>query len=70
MEFPIPGGRYPFQSYVMAGTSKRCTFRHAVDKRLGNPAGIRLTVSDGHPLPPRTEGPVSLRLSLNGKVSG
>ena len=70
VQFTTPDGRYLFQSYVGAGTSKRWIFRRAIDMRLGNPAGIRLTVDGGHPLPPRTTGPVILHLGLNDRISG
>lgn len=69
VEFTTPGGGYLFQSYVVAGTSKRWVFRHAVDMRLGNPGGIRLTVDGKHPLPPGTAQPITLSLGLHGKVA-
>jgi helix-turn-helix protein/uncharacterized protein DUF4115 len=69
VEFTTPGGGYLFQSYVVAGTSKRWTFRHAVDMRLGNPGGIRLTVDGKNPLPPGTINAITLSLGLHGKIS-
>ncbi len=69
VEFTAPADGYLFQSYVVAGTSKRWTFRHGVDMRLGNPGGIRLTVDGKNPLPPGTAQPVTLSLGLDGKVS-
>jgi helix-turn-helix protein/uncharacterized protein DUF4115 len=69
VEFTTPGGGYLFQSYVVAGTSKRWVFRQAVDMRLGNPGGIRLTVDGKNPLPPGTINPVTLSLGLYGKVA-
>lgn len=69
VEFTTPGGGYLFQSYVVGGTSKTWTFRHAVDMRLGNPGGIRLTVDGKTPLPPGSAPPITLRLGLNGKIS-
>jgi cytoskeletal protein RodZ len=69
VEFTTPGDGYLFQSYVVAGTSKRWTFGHAVDMRLGNPGGIRLTVDGKNPLPPGTTQPVTLSVGLHGKVS-
>ncbi len=67
--FTTPVGGYLFQSYVVAGTSKRWAFRHPVDMRLGNPGGIRLTVDGKNPLPPGTAGPITLSLGLDGKIS-
>ena len=67
--FTTPAGGYLFQSYVVAGTSKRWAFRHPVDMRLGNPGGIRLTVDGTNPLPPGTADPVTLSLGLDGKIS-
>jgi len=67
--FTTPTGGYLFQSYVVAGTSKRWIFRHPVNMRLGNPGGIRLTVDGKNPLPPGTANPVTLRLGLPGKIS-
>jgi cytoskeletal protein RodZ len=69
VEFTTPTGGFLFQSYVVGGTSKRWAFRHAVDMRLGNPGGIKLTVDGKNPLPPGTARPITLRLGLNGKIS-
>jgi cytoskeletal protein RodZ len=69
VEFTAPSGRYLFQSYVVAGTSKWWTFGHAVDMRLGNPGGIRLTVDGLNPLPPGTINAITLSLGLHGKIS-
>lgn len=69
VEFTTPGGRYLFQSYVVGGTSKWWTFRHAIDMRLGNPGGITLTVDGKNPLLPGLDHPITLTLGLNGKVS-
>jgi Domain of unknown function (DUF4115) len=69
VEFTAPSGGYLFQSYLVAGTSRRWSFRHAVDMRLGNPGGIRLTVDGKNPLPPGTINPITLSLGLHGKVS-
>lgn len=68
VEFTTSHGRYLFQSYVYAGTSKRWVFRHAVDIRLGNPGGVKLRVDDKNPLPPGTDQPVTLRLRRNGQL--
>jgi hypothetical protein len=67
--FTTPRGRYLFQSVVVGGTWKRWIFRHAVDMRLGNPGGIKLTVDGKNPLPPGTAHPLTLRLGLHGKIS-
>ncbi len=67
--FTTPSGGYLSQSYLVAGTSKAWTFRHAVDMRLGNPAGITLTVDGKNPLPPGTAKPITLNLRLPGKTS-
>ena len=69
VEFTTPGGGYLFQSYVVAGTSRKWTFRHAVDMRLGNPGGIKLTVDGKNPLPPGAANPITLSLGLRGKIS-
>ena len=67
--FTTPAGGYLSQSYVVAGTSKTWTFRHAVNMRLGNPGGITLTVDGKNPLPPGTTHPITLSLGLGGKIS-
>ena len=64
-----PAGRYLFQAYVTEGTSRNWTFRHAVDMRLANPAGIRLTVDGTNPLPPGTTAPITLRIGRHGKIA-
>jgi transcriptional regulator with XRE-family HTH domain len=69
VEFTSPAGAYLSQSVVAGGTSKRWVFWYAVNMRLGNPGGIRLTVDGKHPLPPGTVEPVTLRLRLGGKIS-
>jgi transcriptional regulator with XRE-family HTH domain len=69
VEFTSPGGGYLFQAYVVGGTSKTWTFGHAVDMRLGNPGGIRLTIDGKNPLPPGTANPITLTLGLNDKIS-
>jgi len=69
VEFTTPGGGYLFQVIVAGGTSKRWVFRHAVDMRLGNPGGIRLTVDGKNPLPPGTAQPITLSLGPGGKIS-
>ena len=69
VEFTTPAGVYLSQSIIAGGTSRQWAFRHAVDLRLGNPGGIRLTVDGKHPLPPGTVEPITLRLGLGGKIS-
>jgi len=69
VEFTRPGGGYLFQVIVAGGTSKRWVFHHAVDMRLGNPGGIRLTVDGKNPLPPGTAQPITLSLGPGGKIS-
>jgi len=69
VEFTSPAGAGLSQSIVAGGTSQRWVFRHAVDMRLGNPGGIRLTVDGKHPLPPGTVEPITLRLGLGDKIS-
>lgn len=66
VEFTAPGGRYLFQSYLVAGSSKRWIFRHPVDMRLGNPAGVRLVVNGKNAMPPGTTQAVTLRLRPAG----
>jgi transcriptional regulator with XRE-family HTH domain len=60
VQFATRGGRILFQSYVVAGASKRWTFRHAVDMTLGNPGGVKLLVNGTSPLPPGTSHPITL----------
>ena len=67
--FTTPRGGYLSQSVIAGGTSKRWVFRHAVDMRLGNPGGIKLSVDGRNPLPPGTVEPITLRLRRHGKVS-
>ncbi len=69
VEFTSPGGGYLFQSYVDGGTSQTWTFSYAVDMRLGNPAGITLTVDGKNPLPAGTIDPITLSLGLNDKIT-
>ena len=60
VQFATRGGRVLFQSYVVAGDSKRWIFRHAVDMTLGNPGGVKLLVNGTNPLPPGTSHPITL----------
>jgi cytoskeletal protein RodZ len=64
VEFTTASGGYLFQSYVNAGTSRRWTFRQAVDMQLGNPSGVALRVNGKNPLPTGTSHPITLRLGL------
>jgi hypothetical protein len=66
--FTTPRGGNLFQSYVVAGTSRRWIFRRAVDMRLGNPGGVELIVDGKNPLPPGTSHPITLRLALRGST--
>ncbi len=45
VEFTRPSGQYLSQAYVVGGTSRTWTFRHAVTMQIGNPGGILLTVN-------------------------
>ncbi len=64
VEFTTPGGRYLFRATIAAGASKKWTFRHAVNMRLGNPGGVRLVVDGKNPLPHGSAArPVTLTLS-------
>jgi transcriptional regulator with XRE-family HTH domain len=68
VEFTTPQGGNLFQSYVVAGASRRWIFRRAVDMRLGNPGGVKLIVDGKKPLPPGTSHPITLRLGLHGST--
>jgi len=68
VEFTTPHGGYLFQSYIVAGASRRWSFRRAVDMRLGNPGGVELIVDGRNPLPPGTSHPITLRLGLHGST--
>jgi hypothetical protein len=67
--FTTPGGGNLTQAYIVAGTSKTWTFGFPVQMRLGNPAGISLTVDGRNPLPPGTTNPVTLSLGLGGSIA-
>ena len=62
VEFTTPTGGYLSRSYVAAGASNTWAFGHAVDMKLSNPAGIRLTVDGTNPLPP---GPAAEPITLS-----
>jgi cytoskeletal protein RodZ len=70
VEFTTPGGAYLSQAYVVGGTSKSWTFGYPVDMRLGNPAGVSLTVDGKKPLAPGASNPITLNLGLGGSISG
>lgn len=67
VEFSTPANQYLFQSYIVAGASKRWIFAHAIDMRLGNPSGVKLTVDGKNPLPPGAKSPVTLSLRPGGR---
>lgn len=67
VEFYTTANKYLSQSYIVAGASKKWIFAHAVDMRLGNPAGVKLTVDGRNPLPPGTTSPVTLTLRPHGR---
>jgi cytoskeletal protein RodZ len=69
VEFTTPAGRYLAQMTVAGGTSRRWTFQHPVNMRLGNPGDVKLTVDGKNPLPPGTTDPITLSLGLHGKIS-
>ena len=69
VEFTTASGGYLLQAYVSAGTSRRWTFRQAVDMRLGNPGGVALRVNGKNPLSPGITHPVTLKLDL-GATAG
>ncbi len=70
VEFTKPDGTYLSQAYVVGGSTKTWTFRHAVTMQIGNPGGILLTVN-GQNLA-RTignAGPVTLSLGPGKKLT-
>jgi cytoskeletal protein RodZ len=69
VEFSTAGGGYLSQAYVDGGTSMNWSFPYPVAIRLGNPAGISLTVDGKNPLPPGTVTPITLGLGLNDQIS-
>jgi cytoskeletal protein RodZ len=61
VEFTKPDGSYLTQAYIVGGTERTWTFHRAVDMRIGNPGGIRLTVNGKNLGEPGTQGqPVTL----------
>jgi hypothetical protein len=49
--------------YVAAGASKKWIFTRAIDMRLGNPGGVKLTVDGKNPLPPGATHPITITLT-------
>jgi cytoskeletal protein RodZ len=69
VEFTKPSGQYLSQAYVVGGSRKTWTFRHAVVMQIGNPGGILLTV-DGKKLgrPGSPGQPVTLSFGPDRKL--
>lgn len=69
VEFTRPSGQYLSQAYIVSGSSKTWTFRHAVVMQIGNPGGILLTV-DGKKLgrPGSPGQPVTLSFGPDRKL--
>jgi cytoskeletal protein RodZ len=69
VEFTRPSGRYLTQAYIVGGSTKTWTFRHAVVMQIGNPGGILLTV-DGKKLgrPGSPGQPVTLSFGPDRKL--
>ena len=71
VEFTTPGGVYLSQDYVVGGSTKTWTFRHAVNMQIGNPGGILLTVNGRNLGRPGSPGqPVTLSLGPGTKMPG
>jgi len=69
VEFTKPDGSYLSQAYIVGGTVKTWTFHRAVDMRIGNPGGIRLTVNGKNLGEPGTQGqPVTLSFAPGRKL--
>jgi cytoskeletal protein RodZ len=69
VEFTKPDGSYLSQAYIVGGTVKTWTFHRAVDMRIGNPGGIRLTVNGRDLGEPGTQGqPVTLSFAPGQKL--
>ena len=67
--FTTPSGTYLSQDYVVGGSTKTWTFRHAVTMQIGNPGGILLTVNGKNLGSPGTAGPLTLSLGPGTKLS-
>jgi cytoskeletal protein RodZ len=69
VEFTKPSGQYLSQDYVVGGSSKTWTFRHAVTMQIGNPGGILLTVNGKNLGRPGSPGqPVTLSFGPDRKL--
>jgi cytoskeletal protein RodZ len=69
VEFTRPDGSYLSQAYIVGGTVRTWTFHRAVDMRIGNPGGIRLTVNGKDLGEPGTQGqPVTLSFAPGQKL--
>jgi cytoskeletal protein RodZ len=69
VEFTKPSGQYLSQAYVVGGSSKTWTFRHAVTMQIGNPGGILLTVNGRKLGRPGSPGqPVTLSFGPDRKL--
>jgi cytoskeletal protein RodZ len=67
--FTTPAGAYLSQDYVVGGSTKTWTFRHAVTMQIGNPGGITLTVNGKNLGSPGSAGPLTLSLGPGTKLS-
>ena len=71
VEFTTPAGGYLSQDYVVGGSTKTWTFRHAVNMQIGNPGGVLLTVNGRNLGRPGSPGqPVTLSLGPGTKMPG
>ncbi|HEY6275706.1 MAG TPA: RodZ domain-containing protein [Streptosporangiaceae bacterium] len=69
VEFTKPSGQYLSQDYVVGGSRKTWTFRHAVTMQIGNPGGILLTVNGRKLGRPGSPGqPVTLSFGPDRKL--
>jgi cytoskeletal protein RodZ len=66
--FTTPAGTYLSQDYVVGGSTKTWTFRHAVTMQIGNPGGILLTVNGKNLGSPGSAGPLTLSLGPGTKL--
>jgi len=67
--FTTPAGTYLSQDYVVGGSTKTWTFRHAVTMQIGNPGGILLTVNGKNLGSPGSTGPLTLSFGPGRKLS-
>jgi len=68
VEFTRADGAYISQAYVVGGSTKTWTFRHAVTMRIGNPSGILLTVNGRNLGHPGSAGPLTLSFGPGHKL--